>query len=126
MRLFKLVLVSILALASSLVFALEVKPYSGQEFAAAQASGKTVALHFHADWCPTCRAQAQVFESLKRDQALDLTVFVANYDTEKALKKQLGVRVQSTVVVFKGKQETARLAGETAEAKIRTALQSAL
>lgn len=115
-----------LSLLTSLAFALEVKPYSAPEFAAAQAAGKPVAVHFHADWCPTCRAQAQVFESLKSDKALDLTVLVASYDNEKALKKQMGIRVQSTIVVFKGQQETARLAGATAAAKIRGALQTAL
>ena len=126
MTLFKLVPVFVFSLTSSLAVALEVKPYSEQEFTAAQASGKAVALHFHADWCPTCRAQAQVFNTLKNDKALNLTVLVANFDNEKTLKKQQGVRVQSTVIVFKGKQETARLAGDTAEGKIRTALQSAL
>lgn len=105
---------------------LELQPYSVPAFAAAQAGGKPVAVHFHADWCPTCRAQAKVFDSLKSDKTLNITVLVADYDTEKALKKQLGVRVQSTLVVFRGKQETARLAGDTAEAKIRSALQTAL
>ena len=107
-------------------FALEVPPFSTQTFEAAQSSGKPVAVHFHADWCGTCRAQAQVFDALKTDEALNLTVLVASYDNEKALKNQMGVRVQSTIVVFKGEQETSRLASDTAEAKIRSALQTAL
>lgn len=126
MKLKKLIAFVTLAAAAATAFALEVQPFSAQTFAAAQAGGKPVAVHFHADWCPTCRAQAQVFDALKSDKALNLTVLVASYDNEKALRKQLGVRVQSTVVVFKGKQETARLAGDTAEAKIRSALQTAL
>ena len=116
----------VLSLASGFAVALDVKPFSAQALETSQAGGKPVAVHFHAEWCPTCRAQAQVLDSLKGDKSLELTVLVANYDTERDLKKQLGVRVQSTFVVFKGKKETARLAGDTAEAKIRAALQSAL
>lgn len=121
-------IVAALVLLSSAAFAqaIEVKPFTTQELASSQAAGKPVAVHFHADWCPTCRAQAQVFESLKDDKALNLSVLVANYDTEKSLRKQMGVRVQSTIVVFKGNKETARLAGDTDPAKIRAALQSAL
>lgn len=40
--------------------ALEIKPYTASEFAEAQQAGKPVALHFHADWCPTCLAQQKV------------------------------------------------------------------
>jgi thioredoxin-like negative regulator of GroEL len=75
---------------------------------------------------PVCRAQSKVLEGLKTDKALNLTVYVVNYDKEKALRKQFGVRTQSTIIVFVGKVEAARLAGESAEQKIRSALASAL
>ena len=39
--------------------ALDIKPYTATALAAAQQAGKPVALHFHADWCPTCKAQAK-------------------------------------------------------------------
>ena len=50
---------------------------------------------------------------------------VANYDNERELKIQYGVRSQSTVIVFKGSKETTRLGGETDAAKLRAALQTA-
>ncbi len=40
-----------------LVQALTVSPYSAEALAAAQQAGKPVAVHFHADWCPTCKQQ---------------------------------------------------------------------
>ncbi len=106
--------------------ALDVQPYSAEALAAAQSAGKPVALHFHAPWCPTCRAQAKVFDSLKPDASLPLPLLVADYDSERALRQKLGVRTQSTLIVWRGTAETARLAGETDADRLRAALRSAL
>ncbi|WP_296508193.1 thioredoxin family protein [Rhodoferax sp.] len=115
----------LLGLCASAAFALDIQPYTPQAFADLQQAGKPVALHFHADWCPTCRAQEKVFNQWKGDTTVPGTLLVANYDKEKDLKKQYGVRSQSTVIVFKGSMETARLGGATDPATLRTALQSA-
>lgn len=111
---------------ASLVQALEVTPYSAAALALAQAADKPVALHFHADWCPTCRAQDKALESMKGEKGLDLTILTVNYDTEKDLKKRFNVRTQSTMVVLKGSKEVARLAGDTSADGIRGALKAAL
>lgn len=106
--------------------ALEIRPYSAAALKTAQDAGQPVALHFHADWCPTCRAQTKVFEALKADPKLPLTLLVADYDQERELKRQLGVRTQSTLVVYRGTKETARLAGNTDAATLQKALHSAV
>jgi thioredoxin-like negative regulator of GroEL len=106
--------------------ALELQPYSAPALAAAQQAGQPVALHFHADWCPTCRQQTKVLQQFKAQGALPLTVLVVDYDQAKALRQSLQVRMQSTLIVYKGARETARLAGETAPEALRSALQSAL
>lgn len=115
-----------LGLIGSLAHALEVAPYSASALAAAQKDGKPVALHFHAGWCATCRAQERVLNELKADKSLDLTVFVADYDKEEALKQAHQVRKQSTLIVYHGDKETTRLMGETDAAKLETALRTAL
>ena len=43
-----------------------------------------------------------------------------------AFKQKLKVHTQSTVIVYRGDKETARVAGETDPAKLKAALQSAL
>jgi thiol:disulfide interchange protein len=107
--------------------ALTVKPYSAAELAAAQAAGTPVAVAFHADWCPTCKAQGKVFDGFKTDAALNkVMVLLADYDNEKDLKKEMKVRTQSTIVVFKGKTEVARSAGVTNAADLKTTLSSGL
>jgi thioredoxin 1 len=120
-------LVAIAAFAiSTFANALDVKPYTETAFAQAQKAGQASALHFHADWCPTCKKQSASIEQLKADKALAVTIFVANYDTEKALKQKLGVNTQSTLIVFKGATEKARLAGQTSPEAIKEALVTGL
>ena len=107
--------------------ALTVKPYSAAELTAAQAAGKPVAVAFHADWCPTCKAQGKVFDGFKSDSALaKVTILVADYDHEKAPKKEMTIRTQSTIVVYKGMAEVARSAGVTDAAALKATLTTGL
>ena len=111
---------------AALSHALEVKPYTSAALAQAQAADQPVALHFHADWCPTCLRQEKVLQSLKAEPGLDLTVLVADYDTEKALKRRFRVNAQSTLIVLHGQKEVTRLVGNTQPDAIRGALKTAL
>ena len=126
MKLAAAALAVVLSAVASAALALEIQPYSAQALADAKAAGKAVALHFHADWCPTCRAQAKVFDGLKADASLPVTILVADYDRERELKKTLNVRTQSTLIVYRGSAEKARLAGETSAEKLKDALRAGL
>ena len=107
--------------------ALEIRPFDAAALAGLQGAGKPVAVHFHADWCPTCVSQTRALEQLKAGGQLPgITVLVADYDKEKDLKRQFKVRSQSVLVVFKGTTEVARSAGETKPEPLRQALAKAL
>jgi len=107
-------------------WAMEMVAYTPQSFAELQKAGRAVALHFHADWCPTCRAQAKVFDTLKSESDLPITLMRVVYDDERQLRKKLGVRTQSTLIVYRGSKETGRIAGETDIDLLRNELQTAL
>ena len=113
-----------LAASASLAVALDIQPYSPESLAAKQKAGEAVSLHFHADWCPTCRAQEKVFNGWKGDATVPGTLLIVNYDKERELKRQLGVRTQSTVIAYKGGKETGRLAGDTDPRALRAVLES--
>lgn len=107
--------------------ALTVKPYSADALATAQKAGDSVALHFHAPWCPTCREQDKALDKLKSDPALNkVTLLLVDYDTSKSLRKKMKVEAQSTFVVYKGKREVVRNSGETDPAAIKSTLMRGL
>lgn len=90
----------------------DLKPFDAQEFAKAKAEGKTVALDFHADWCPTCKKlQPTLYKLLETKEFAKVEAFTVDYDKAKDLEQELGVRKQSTVVVFKGDKEMGRATG---------------
>src|SRR5258707_11752506 len=116
----------VLALFSTLALSAEI-PFNQTQFDATRAAGKPVAVVFHADWCPTCRAQAPVLKQLLESKELEsVTVFVANFDTENALKRSLRVTQQSTIVVFKDGKESARSTGDTQPDRLSALLHHAI
>jgi thioredoxin 1 len=116
-----------LMLLANAAHALTVKPFTDADFAAAQADGKPVAIHFSATWCPTCKAQDKSLAALASDPALkQVTVMTADYDKTKDLQKRMLVKSQSTFVVFKGKAEVARNSGATDAPEIKTLFTKAL
>jgi len=121
MRAIRLLAGALLLGTATLTQALSLQPYSAQALADAQQAGKPVALHFHADWCPVCAEQQRALKAIQDGP----TVLVANYDQEAELKRQHRVRAQSTLLVFKGHKETARVVGDSQPAALAKALQSA-
>ena len=89
-------------------------PFNQAKFDAALAKGQPVIVDFSASWCPTCKQQKPIVAALLKEKKLQpVTLFVADFDREEALKKQLGVTMQSTFVVFTGGKEVALSTGQT-------------
>ena len=120
------VLLASLVLATSGALAGEIQPYDAATFASLRAAGKPVVLDVYADWCPTCKAQAPIVSELMKKPAFrDFTVLRVNYDTQKDVRRELNVPMQSTLIVFRGKREVARSVGDTDSASIEATLQKA-
>ncbi len=95
-------------------------------FAAAQAAGKQIVLTVHADWCPTCTRQKPILSRLLAEPGFkDIAYFSIDFDAEKELVREFGVRQQSTIIVFNGKLERMRSTGATAEADLKAMLLAA-
>ena len=105
--------------------ALDIAPDSAQTLAQKQQAGEAVSLHFHAKWCPTCLVQEKAFNTFKGDATVPGTLLVVDHDQERELKRQMGVRSQSTLIVFKGQEQKHRSGGVTDPQALKTALLSA-
>jgi thioredoxin 1 len=102
-------------------------PFDPAHYEAMHNAGQPFAVVFHADWCPTCRAQAPVLKELtQQPEFKGVTLFVANFDTEKVVERSLGVTQQSTIVVFRDGKETARSTGQTQQANLSEILRQAI
>ena len=110
---------TLLALSSlaSLALAGEIKPVSQADFDQLTHAGKPVVLDISATWCPTCKAQKPLIESLMKQPAYkDVTLLTIDFDSAKPTLKTFKVTMQSTLVAFKGTQEVARSVGDTTAA----------
>lgn len=101
-------------------------PFEQKAFEAAQAANKPIIIAVHADWCPTCKVQKPIMDSLaKEPEYKDLVILVVDFDKDKDVLKALQVQKQSTLIAMRGKVEKDRSAGVTAEADIKALFQKA-
>ena len=121
------------ALAAAFVLALPLAASAGEvaytkaAFVKAIAAGQPVIVDFQASWCPTCKAQKPIVDALLAEpKRKGVTLFAADYDTERELKKELRVAQQSTFVVFKGGKEVGRSTGQTNRTEIAALFDKAL
>jgi thioredoxin 1 len=103
--------------------AMDKKPFDQKAFEAAQAAGKPILVEVSAPWCPICKAQAPILSRLRSDPRFtNLVSFDIDFDTQKDLLRKFNVQKQSTLIVFKGKQETGRSTGDTNAGSIEALL----
>jgi thioredoxin len=125
-------LIGTLAVATALTFAavasaMSPQTFDDKAFAAAQDAGKPILLHVTAPWCPTCKAQTPILSKLEAQPKFkNLVVLNIDFDSKKDLLRKFNVRSQSTLIVFKGKQEAGRSTGDTNAASIESLLDKAI
>jgi thiol-disulfide isomerase/thioredoxin len=118
---------ALLVLSAGAARAESVEPFSLSALQNAQAAGRPVLVDAHADWCPTCRAQAPTISAISRDPRFArLVILRLNYDTQVAEKRDLDISHQSTLIAFKGRKEVGRSVGVTDPAQIRLLAESTL
>jgi thioredoxin 1 len=80
-----------------------VQPYQQPAFEAAQKSGDPILIFVEASWCPTCAKERPILQQLYgTPEFAHLQVFDVDFDTSKPLLRQLGVQMQSTLIIYHG------------------------
>jgi len=114
MTLVKTAFLIALSTAASLAMAGDIKPFNQTDFDKLAAAGKPVVLDISATWCPTCKAQKPIIDSLMKQPAYkDVTLMTIDFDDNKPTLKKFKVAMQSTLVAFKGVKEVGRSVGDT-------------
>jgi thiol-disulfide isomerase/thioredoxin len=94
-------------------------PFSRPAFEAAQAAGRPILVDVYAPWCPVCRAQEPILESLQAQPAnAELVVFRVDFDNQKDVVRSFRAQRQSTLIAYNGAQETGRSVGDTNAASL--------
>jgi thiol-disulfide isomerase/thioredoxin len=102
-------------------------PYDEARFNAAVARRDSFVIAVVAEWCTVCNKQEIIVaELLEEPRFKDLTLFIADFDRERELRRRLRIVLQSTFVVFNDGKEVARATGQTDKAVIAALFAKAL
>ena len=102
-------------------------PFDQTAFEAAQASGRSILVEFHTTWCPVCKVQRPFLTTLGQNPKYQkIAYFEIDFDRHKELARDFRVHKQSTLIVFKGKNEIARSTGDTNRVSIEALVAKSL
>ena len=103
------------------------EPYTQEKLDALNKQGKPTLVFIYATWCPTCKAQEKILnELLPTPEFKGITTLRVDFDTQKQVVHSFGVRMQSTLIVFKCGKEVSRVTAETNRERIAGLLRKAL
>lgn len=98
----------------------EIRAYDANVFAQRNAEGRPMLIDIRAPWCPTCLVQERSLHAIVAEFGdKDFTILQIDFDLQKSLVQQFKARSQSTLVMFGGGREVARVVGETRKEILR-------
>ena len=91
----------------------------------AKAADKTVVVNSYEPWCWSCRKQDKVLIGAE-DEFKDVMFLTYQQGKHKDIAQALNISVRTTIVVFKGKKEVARIIGQTGKTEIYSAIKKGI
>lgn len=124
MKIVKALLSAFVLMAATVV---QAEPYTQEAFDRLLSEGKPTLVAVHADWCPTCKRQAPIIDTLlKQPSYRAITLLKVDFDKQKDVVKSLRVPRQSALIVYKNGKEVARSLGDTSRVGIENLLKRAI
>jgi len=101
--------------------------YRADSFPKLLGSGNAVVVHVHAEWCAVCKAQLPVMTKILAQPAYkNVRAVRVNFDKEQQFLADYRVPRQSTIIVFKGGKEIARMSYDADPQRIEQTLERAI
>lgn len=86
--------------------ALDKEAFTPERFAELQAQNALILVDIHATWCPTCARQQRVLADYReRHPELDLHILNVDFDKDKRWVKHFKAPRQSTLILYRGKEQ---------------------
>ena len=91
-------------------------------FEEAKASGKTIVINSYEAWCGTCGKQTKILDQAEKEFK-DIVFLSYEQSKNENIAKQLVIKFWTTIVIYKGDNEVARIVGQTNKKIIYAAIQ---
>jgi len=99
--------------------------FSEEIFENAKASGKTVVVNSYEVWCGTCSKQTKILDQAEKEFT-DIVFLSYELSKNEGIAQKLGIKFWTTIVVYKGNNEVARIVGQTDKEIIYSAIQKGI
>ena len=99
--------------------------FSIEIFEKAKASGKTVVVNSYEVWCGTCSKQTKILDQAEKEFK-DIVFLSYEQSKNKDIAKKLDIKFWTTIVVYKGNNEVARIVGQINKETIYSAIQKGI
>jgi len=122
----KKLLLLIFIFTSFSAFSVEKKTnFSTVIFESAQGSGKTIVVNSYETWCGTCSIQVKILDQAEKEFK-DIIFLSYEQSKNKNIAKKLAIDFWTTIVVYKGNDEVARIIGQTDKKTIYSAIKKGI
>ena len=99
--------------------------FSEEIFEKAKVSGKTIVVNSYEVWCGTCSQQTKILDQAEKEFK-DIVFLSYEQSKNKDIAQKLGIKFWTTIVVYKGNNEVARIIGQTDKEVIYSAIQQGI
>ena len=99
--------------------------FSTEIFEKARDSGKTVVINSYEVWCGTCSEQTKILDQAEKEFK-DIVFLSYEQSKNKEIAQKLNIKYWTTIVVYKGNKEVARVVGQTDKETIYSAIQKGI
>ena len=99
--------------------------FTEEVFENAKTSGKTIVINSYEVWCGTCSKQTKILNQAEKEFK-DIIFLSYEQSKNKDIAKKLDIKFWTTIVVYKGNDEVARIVGQIDKETIYTAIQQGI